>query len=444
MMHDVGYAMLAIVQQARAQPLLFATLFLPLVVLLELPQYGLIIAGNYLHAWQHRSGRRSWQEYSPGVSCIITCYSEGDVVQATLQSLFEQVYDGPLEIIAVVDGAISNAHTLAAIERFAREQVPRYAHRQCRLRILPKRQRGGRVSTLNSGLLYARHEIVMALDADTSFDNDMIRMATRHFADPKVCAVSGALLVRNGNISLCARLQQLEYLISLVLSKTGLSAFNVVNNISGAFGVFRRSTLQQISGWNSGTAEDLDATLRIKQYMARTGQIIRFEPHAIGYTDAPASWRGFLLQRLRWDGDLAYLYFRKHPLAFQPRLLGRRNFVMLLWTGLLFQIVLPLVIFIYSFALILMLPLMQLLAVNLLIWLYYLIISALLFAHHLWLTSRQRRSDLKLLWLLPLFGLFTYLMRLWSCVALLNELIRHGHEETSMAPWWVLRRRRQI
>lgn len=30
--------------------------------------------------------------------------------------------------------------------------------------------------------------------------------------------------------------------------------------------------------------------------------------------------------------------------------------------------------------------------------------------------------------------------RLWSAVALVNEIWRKGHEETSMAPWWVLQR----
>jgi cellulose synthase/poly-beta-1,6-N-acetylglucosamine synthase-like glycosyltransferase len=62
----------------------------------------------------------------------------------------------------------------------------------------------------------------------------------------------------------------------------------------------------------------------------------------MGFTDVPDSLGGYLRQRLRWDGDLSYLYFRKHALSFSPRLVGWRNFLSMLWTGLLFQIVMPL------------------------------------------------------------------------------------------------------
>ncbi len=40
----------------------------------------------------------------------------------------------------------------------------------------------------------------------------------------------------------------------------------LLNNISGAFGGFRRSVLKQVGGWNTHTAEDLDLTIRLKQY----------------------------------------------------------------------------------------------------------------------------------------------------------------------------------
>jgi hypothetical protein len=40
-----------------------------------------------------------------------------------------------------------------------------------------------------------------------------------------------------------------KYRVSIVYSKIVLSEFNVVNNISGAFGVFRKSVLNILSGW---------------------------------------------------------------------------------------------------------------------------------------------------------------------------------------------------
>src|SRR5439155_9236998 len=143
---------------------------------------------------------------------------------------------------------------------------------------------------------------------------------------------------RNARSSFVTRLQALEYALSIHLSRAGLDAFNLVNNISGAFGIFRRDFLRRIGGWDSGTAEDLDLTLRIKKYFARHPDLrIRFEPRAMGHTDVPETFRGFLKQRLRWDGDLSYLYLRKYRHHLRPGLMGLRNFLALVWTGLLFR-----------------------------------------------------------------------------------------------------------
>ena len=156
----------------------------------------------------------------------------------------------------------------------------------------------------------------------------------RHFKDPHVPAVSGALRVRNAWQSFATAMQALEYFLSIQTSKTGLSEWNTVNNISGAFGAFRTDFLKHIGGWDTHTAEDLDVTLRIKSYFGRHHQLrIPFEPAAIGHTDVPSTLKDFFLQRLRWDGDLYFLYVRKHAHSMSPRLLGWPNFLMTLASG---------------------------------------------------------------------------------------------------------------
>src|SRR5256885_8183958 len=68
----------------------------------------------------------------------------------------------------------------------------------------------------------------------------------------------------------------------------------------------------------------------------------------MGHTDVPETFRGFLKQRLRWDGDLSYLYLRKYRHHLRPGLMGLRNFLALVWTGLLFQLALPFVLLTYT------------------------------------------------------------------------------------------------
>ena len=415
---------------------LFMSLF-PFFLLFELPLNVLVLLGVLRWFARRRSRTPQHSLYQPRVSCIITCYSEGLDVQKTLLSLCEQTYPGHIEMIPVVDGATANQTTLRAVRDF-RLNTDLYPRRQ--LRPIAKWQRGGRVSSLNAGLAHATGEIVMALDGDTSFDNNMVSAMVRHFADPEVPAVAGSLRVRNAWASLSTAVQALEYLLSIHMSKIGLGEWNLVNNVSGAFGAFRRSFLERIGGWDTHTAEDLDLTLRIKSYFGRRPLRIPFEPEAIGHTDAPATLRQFLLQRLRWDGDLFFLYIRKHSHSITPRLLGWPNFLMTLVSGFFFQLVLPFIILSYSVAALFLLPGSTLLLLFVLVYTLYLTITLLFYLAMLVMVSERPRQDLRLALLVPIFPLFMLMMRCWSAVAMLNEALRRGHEETSMAPWWVLKK----
>jgi cellulose synthase/poly-beta-1,6-N-acetylglucosamine synthase-like glycosyltransferase len=415
---------------------LFYMLF-PSFLIFELPMMILVMLGVLRWFARRRSRVPKISLYQPRVSCIITCYSEGMDVQATLMSLCEQTYGGHIEMIPVVDGATVNQATLAAVRSF---NVDPQLYPRRHLRPIAKWQRGGRVSSLNAGLSLASGEIVMALDGDTSFDNNMVSAIVRHFEDPMVPAVAGSLRVRNVWGSWVTAMQSLEYLLSIHMSKIGLAEWNLVNNVSGAFGAFRRSFLVKIGGWNTHTAEDLDLTLRIKSYFKRHDLRIPFEPEAIGHTDAPATLSQFLMQRLRWDGDLFFLYIRKHNRNISPKLLGWKTFLMILVTGFFFQLVLPFIIFSYTLLAIFILPGMTLLFLFSLIYLLYLTITVLMFGAMLLMVSDRPRQDMTLGLLVPFFPMFMLLLRCWSVVAMLNEMFRRGHEESSMAPWWVLKR----
>jgi len=415
--------------------------FFPFVLLFEMPVYLAVMLGalrHYLNALGE-AGRVA-PPFHPPVTCIITCYSEGVDVQKTIVSLTEQLYPGHIEMLAIVDGA----HQNRATEQALRALVPYVASRRRRkLMIVPKIQRGGRVSSLNQGLAIASGQIVCALDGDTSFDNDMVQHISRHFADPNVVAVSGNLRVRNATRSLTTRLQALEYMLSIHLSRTGLDEYRAINNISGAFGSFRRDFLRRIGGWDSGTAEDLDLTLRIKKYCARHPQLlIRFEPRAIGHTDAPEHFRQFLNQRLRWDGDLSYLYLRKYRESLRPALLGWRNFVALVWTGLFFQIALPFVVIGYMGWMFVAHPIVEVIGVFALVYLFYVLLTAVMYLEYLALLSERRRHDLRFAWLVLLFPAFAFVTRLWNGMATLAEMFMKSHLDSSMAPWWVLRKTR--
>lgn len=430
-------AMLANLVSPDGVSQLFLMLF-PFFLLFELPLNVLVMLGVLRWFVRQRDMRPQQSLYRPRVSCIITCYSEGMDVQKTLLSLCEQVYPGHIEMVPVVDGAAVNQATLEAVRNF---KIDPLLYPRRHLRPIAKWQRGGRVSSLNAGLALSSGEIVMAMDGDTSFDNSTVSALVRHFADPDVPAVAGSLRVRNTWASLSTAMQAMEYRLSIHMSKIGLSEWNLVNNVSGAFGAFRRSFIERIGGWDTHTAEDLDLTLRIKSYFGRRHSLrIPFEPEAIGHTDAPVSFRQFLMQRLRWDGDLLFLYVRKHSASMTPRLLGWPNFIMTLISGFFFQLMLPFIILGYSLFALLTLPANTLLLLAGLVYALYLSITVMLYLCMLLMVSERPRADLLLGLLVPVFPIFMFILRCWSAVAILNELFRRGHEESSMAPWWVLKK----
>lgn len=168
---------------------------MPMWLLIELPLFLLVQTGIF--RWAYARPTRESQVrplHYPSISFVITCYGEGDAIGITIDTLVEQVYPGAIEVLAVVDGAVQNQDTYAA----AVAGVKRHQNRPLRqMRVIPKWQRGGRVSTLNAGLSEAKHELVINVDGDTSFDNTMALAMARQFENPRLLACGGALRVRN-------------------------------------------------------------------------------------------------------------------------------------------------------------------------------------------------------------------------------------------------------
>jgi poly-beta-1,6-N-acetyl-D-glucosamine synthase len=416
-----------------------------LVLIFEVPIYLVVLIAFFMALYERRKERLREEifpstPYAPKVTCLIACYAEGEEAAAAARTLVEQDYPGIIEVIPIVDGSIQNAHTLAALKKFELEMSKHPFRDRRKVLILGKTIRGGRVSSLNYGMNYATGEIILACDADTLFDNDMMKKATAHFRNPHVVAVSGNLLPLNHSDTVWTKLQTIEYAFSIGVVRTGLSYLNTINNVSGAFGLFRRKLVERIGAWSSGSAEDLDLTLRLKQYFGRHPDLqIAFEPHAIGYTEVPRTLKMFFMQRLRWDGDLAYLYFRKLWRGLTPQSMGWPNFIMICWMGLLHQVALPFLIIIYTCILVATDPKFawSLFILNYIVYTSFTILMHLI---HAFTISRNRALDLKLLPYTLLWFPFSFVYRIWSGISILSEIVLKAHLDSSMAPFWVLKR----
>lgn len=433
-MSEFEYIFYSIIGMISEDTELIFILF-PIMILIEMPLFILVASG--VLRWSVNLSELEATS-CPSISFIITCYGEGEAISETIDTLVEQIYPNKIEILVVVDGAKQNAETYQA----ALYGAKKHQYKQMRtVKVIAKWQRGGRVSTLNAGLSEAKNDLVINVDGDTSFDNNMAWEMAKQFSDPNVLASGGALRVRNWDANLLTRMQSLEYMMSMQTGKTGMSNWGVLNNISGAFGAFRIEVIKRVGGWDTHTAEDLDLTMRLKQYKGRhPNSRLAFTPHSVGHTDAPDTLKILLMQRLRWDGDLLFLFLRKHKQGLSPSLLGWGNFVYTLVYGVIQNVVLPLLMALFSLYVCLSYPITFVLSMLLFIYLIYITFIVLTFSIYIGLVSERPKEDIKLSIWLPLYPIYAFFMRLITAFSMVNEITRRSHEESSMAPWWVLKR----
>jgi biofilm PGA synthesis N-glycosyltransferase PgaC len=274
------------------------------LLLTDAPRYALLKILMCLVDWLRASWR--WLRgaaapepfgHCPSVCAIIAGHNEEEIIEATLRSVWG-TYPG-LEIVVVDDGSTDGM--AAAARRFARDHAG--------VLVLSRPERGGKSSAMNWALRYTRAEVVVVIDADSDLGVNAVWEIVQPLRDPRVGAVAGAVVVRNPFESLATWMQAYEYLCTIFVGRMQSAWLGVLGIVSGAFGAFRRSALDQVGGWDAGPPEDLDVTLAIR----KCGYRVAFAPYAQCFTEAPASWWALIRQRLRWErSGVIRNHCRKH------------------------------------------------------------------------------------------------------------------------------------
>ena len=272
-------------------------------ILFELPRYTLTFVPAILMIGYQRASAPQPLPDVGRVSVLLAGHNEADSVEKCVRSLREQTFTD-FEIVCVSDG--STDETFAIMARLQREGlVDKIA--ECQIR-------GGKSSAINLGMRLASGDIVVVIDCDCSFEREAIEELLRPFADPQVAAVGGNVLVRNGEASVTASIQAIEYMISIGLGKTALDLIGQVSIISGAFGAFRASAFRHVGGMDPGPGEDFDLTMRLRL----AGYKIGFALKSVCYTDVPTTLFNLLRQRARWERDSLWIRYRKYGRILNP------------------------------------------------------------------------------------------------------------------------------
>jgi poly-beta-1,6 N-acetyl-D-glucosamine synthase len=244
----------------------------------------------------------------PLVSILVPAYNEGAVIQASIRSLLKLDYPR-FEIIVIDDGSTDDTC------RKARAFEGRHGHASVRV---IRKVNGGKARALNAGIAAARGSLVLCMDGDSTLHPKTLRRAVRHFASNAVGAVAGNVKVVN-RTNVWTNLQALEYIEGLNMVRRAQGFFRAVNIIPGPIGIFRRSALERVGGYDPDTfAEDCDLTLKLLV----DGWQIPFEAEAIAFTEAPERLQDLLKQRYRWTRGILQA-IRKHRRSLVDPRLGK-------------------------------------------------------------------------------------------------------------------------
>jgi cellulose synthase/poly-beta-1,6-N-acetylglucosamine synthase-like glycosyltransferase len=230
-------------------------------------------------------------KYEPPVSILIPVRNEEQVIGRIIQRMTELTYPkDKLQVIVIDDASRDNTEKIA-------EQ---YSSTHSYIQVVHRNEKEGgqgKASALNAGLKHVKGEIILCFDADYYPQEDIVEKLTKEFADLKVGAVQGRVIVLNEPQNIVTRLVALERIGGYSIDQQARDSLGLITQFGGTVGGFRRSLLERLGGWDESIlAEDTDLTFRV--YLA--GYRVRYINDAECYEEAVESWRAYRKQRYRW------------------------------------------------------------------------------------------------------------------------------------------------
>lgn len=285
---------------------------------------------------------------APPITLIAPAYNEEATVVESVRSLLSLNYP-EFEIVVVNDG--SRDRTVERmIEAFDMRPFPKmstfdvdtahvrqtYRSRRHPHLWLVDKENGGKADALNAGLCYCRTPLFCAMDADTLLERDALtRLVRPYLEDARTVAAGGIIRIANGCTieagavtevrlpdNMVARFQVLEYLRAFLVGRMGWEALDGNLVISGAFGIFRRSTVIAAGGYATDTVgEDMELVVRLHRHCRDHGipYRITFVPDPVAWTEAPESLRILGRQRDRWQRGLSESLTKHRAMLFRAR-----------------------------------------------------------------------------------------------------------------------------
>ena len=283
--------------------------------------------------------------FTPGVSLVIPCFNEEQLIQKTILGCINQDYPmDKLEVIVVDD--CSNDNSFEKIKEIVEElkiKEKRYDIKN-RLQYVRQEKNAGKREAMAVGALMAKHELMVFVDSDSFLDPFAIRNLVQPFKDEDMGGVSGRTDVANTFSNTLTKMQAVRYYIAFRIMKAAEGYFDAVTCLSGPLSCYRKElVLKYLAAWRNQRFLGERATFGDDRSM--TNFILRhnrtcYQDTAICSTVVPSTHSVFLKQQMRWKRS----WLRESLIA--ARFMWKKEPFMALsfYMGLLIPILAPIIV----------------------------------------------------------------------------------------------------
>ena len=235
--------------------------------------------------------------YLPKVSMVVATFNEEEIVRKKIENIISLNY--PKENLEIIFVDSSTDTTRQIIREFKEKS-------DLNIILFEEGERKGLASALNTGYALASGEIVIKSDCDLLLDENSVKEIVKHFSDPGIGAVSGAIRVLNqSNIEIGYR----TIFERLRLAEANLDSTYLFN----PFCAFRKKLIQPID--RKSVADDAELALKIRQSGYRT----IYSPTAVTYEVSPTSIKERIKLKSRRAQGHIRLIFQNLKMLLNPK-----------------------------------------------------------------------------------------------------------------------------
>ncbi|MBP1154931.1 MULTISPECIES: glycosyltransferase [unclassified Paenibacillus] len=294
--------------------------------------------------------------FSPPLSILVPAYNEELNIVESVRSLLGINYSG-YEIIVINDGSKDRTKEkiLAEFDMYAiRHQVlwsglkkdtkpilGVYRSRKHPSLFFLDKENGGKADALNAGINFSHYPYFVSLDGDTVLDTDAFLKIMKPIVEARpgeeIIGSGGSVGIANGSlidqghlgiedVRLSSKpiviMQVIEYLRAFLMGRIGLSQYNMLLIVSGAFGVFRKDWVLEAGGYEVGTiGEDMELIVRLHRLIRekKSKAKIAYIPDPVCWTEAPETLSILKRQRVRWQRGLFESLWNHRKMILNPR-----------------------------------------------------------------------------------------------------------------------------